>query len=206
VQAHQDLPQLNFVLDQFSHALKKEILTSEEFELRLAFGKKMLTAYYQEVADKECQPIFVEKMFGYGWSSTVLGDVPLNGRIDRVDWLDKSAKKARVIDYKTGRARTMNEIEGKVGTEEYSERELALPENIRGRLKRQLVFYKLLTELDQSFPATITDGMFDFVEPDRDGKFTQRQIALLPEDVTALKELIQQVMKEIRSLEFLEYS
>ncbi len=204
VQSHQKLPDIQFVLSQFEQALQKEILSPEEFQLRLAYGKKVLGDYFQHAADGECSPLFIEKMFGYGWSATMLGDIPLNGRIDRIDWLDQELKTVKVIDYKTGRARTLNDIEGKVGTDEYSERELALPENIRGRLKRQLLFYKLLTQLDQSFPATVTEGMFDFVEPDRDGKFTQRQVPLLEADVTALKDLIIQVMQEIRSLQFLE--
>ncbi len=204
VQSTQKLPEVEFVLAQFEKAMKKEILSEEELQLRLTYGKKVLKEYYQHAADGECKPLFLEKMFGYGWSTTMLGDIPLNGRIDRIDWLDESLKTVKVIDYKTGRARTLNDIEGKVGTDEYSERELALPENIRGRLKRQLLFYKLLTTLDQSFPATVTEGMFDFVEPDRDGKFTQRQVPLLEADVQALKELIVEVMQEIRSLQFLD--
>lgn len=203
VQAEHHLPELTFLLQAFQKALKKEILTTEEFELRLGYGKKILTEYYHHSADGTCQPLFVEKMFGYGWSTTMLGDISLNGRIDRVDWLDEAQKTVNVIDYKTGRARTINDIEGKVGTEEYSERELALPEQIRGRMKRQLLFYKLLTELDHSFPAKVTSGIFDFVEPDRDGKFTVREISLLDEDVELLKELIKQIMIEIRSLQFL---
>ncbi len=204
VQEEQKVPQLDFVLSKFEAALAKEILTTEEFELRLAHGQRVLTDYYQQAASTVAKPLFLEKMFGYGWSTTMLNDIPLNGRIDRVDWVDESLKTVKVIDYKTGRARTLNDIEGQVGTEEYSERELALPTNIRGRLKRQLLFYKLLTELDKSFPAMVTEGTFDFVEPDRDGKFTQRHVSLLREDVDALKDLITEVMAEIRALKFLE--
>jgi len=203
VQSQQKLPDMQYFLTHFEKGLQKEILSTEEFQLRFAYGKKMLHDYYLHVADEEVKPLFVEKMFGYGWNATMLGDIPLNGRIDRIDWLDQSLKTVKVIDYKTGRARSLNDIEGKVGTEEYSERELALPENIRGRLKRQLLFYKLLTQLDQNFPATVIEGVFDFVEPDRDGKFTQRQVPLLEEDVAALKDLIIQVMQEIRTLQFL---
>lgn len=204
VQVNHKLPEVAFLLSAFEKALKKEVLSVEEFEMRLAYGKKFLTEYFEHSADGECQPLFVEKMFGYGWSTTMLGDIPLNGRIDRIDWTDQDLKTVKVIDYKTGRARTLNDIEGKVGTDKYSERELALPENIRGPLKRQLLFYKLLTELDQSFPATVTEGEFDFVEPDRDGKFTQRQVSLSDNDLTDLKQLIVEVMGEIRSLKFLE--
>src|SRR6185369_13935972 len=115
-------------------------------------------------------------------------------------------KTVRVFDYKTGRAKTINEIDGKVGTAEYSERELALPEAIRGPLKRQLLFYKLLLSLDRTFSGTTVSGVFEFVEPDRDGKYVTRELNLLDEDVEVLKALIVEVMTEIRELKFLTAS
>ncbi len=199
-------PDADLVLDTFEAALKREVLAENEFELRLEYGRQMLSQYIQHYAYdmKEVpHPVFIERFFGGNWSKAMLGDISLTGRVDRIDLIDAEKKLGRVIDYKTGRARTINEIEGKVATAEFSERELQLPENIRGPYKRQLLFYKLLTHLDHTFPLTITEGMFDFVEPDRDGKFVRRHFALLDEDVETLKELIQEVISEIRDLRFL---
>lgn len=195
-------PDLGFVLDKYQQALRREVLSDQEFALRLQHGKEVLTAYLHHYADEKVSPFMIERFFGSGWGKTMLGDISLVGRIDRIDWVDQSKKTARVIDYKTGRARTVNEIQGLVNTTEFSEREIVLPEAVRGPLKRQLLFYKLLTELDKSFTGIVTEGVFEFIEPDRDGKFTRRAFTLLDEDVSALKVLIQEVMKEIRELAF----
>src|SRR5579859_5701308 len=205
LQKNDKLPTQKMVLDQFEESLRLEILTSEEFDMRLAHGKEMLKKYLTQYKDEFRKPLFVERFFGGGWSKTLLDDIPLSGRIDRVEWVDESKNLVRVIDYKTGRARSLNEIEGKVSIEEFSERELNLPENLRGPYKRQLLFYKLLTQLDKTFPQQVTEGIFDFVEPDRTGRFVQRRVTLTDEDVDALKKLIHEIMVEIRSLKFLEF-
>ena len=205
VQKTGQLPQTDAILMRFETVLKREVLTADDFSVRLKYGRKVLQQYISQYAHEKYQPLFIEKFFGSGMSVTVMDDIALTGRIDRIDSIGESGYNVRVIDYKTGRARSQNEIDGKVGTTDFSERELGLPENIRGPYKRQLLFYKLLTELDKSFTYTVTGGLFDFVEPDRDGKFVQRRFELLDEDVTALKELIRLVMKEIRELQFINH-
>jgi len=201
---HGRKPDNKFVLEKYEQALKQEVLTTEEYPLRLQYGQQVLAKYLKEYGSEEVAPVTVERFFGYGWGTTKLGDFTLVGRIDRIDWLDQAHKTLKVVDYKTGHAQTANEIEGKTATSEFSERELALPESIRGPYKRQLLFYKILTQLDKSFAGIVTEGIFDFVEPDREGKFTRRSFALLDEDVAALQELIKEVMVEIRELKFLD--
>ena len=133
----------------------------------------------------------------------MLDDIKLVGRIDRIDWLDKGQKTVRVIDYKTGKAKSVNEIEGKTLSANLSERELSLSENIRGPYKRQLLFYKLLTQLDKTFSPQVKQGVFEFIEPNERGKFVSRSLTLLDEDVEDLKHLIRDVMAEIRALKFI---
>ena len=71
---------------------------------------------------------------------------------------------------------------------------------------RQLLFYKLLTQLDSTFAEKVTEGILDFVEPDKyTEKFTRHCFVLEDSAVEDLKKLITQVMKEIRELEFLNY-
>jgi DNA helicase-2/ATP-dependent DNA helicase PcrA len=196
---------LEAVLKAFEESLIKELITKSEFERRLTYGKNILSKYFDEYKGAEIDPIFVERFFGFGFSKTILDDIPLIGRIDRIDWIDKKDRTVRVVDYKTGRSRSVNEIEGKTKSAGLSERELSLPESIRGPYKRQLVFYKLLCDLDQSFTPNVAEGVFDFVQPDDiTGKFTQRSIDITPEDVGHLKNLIREVMAEIRSLKFLD--
>jgi len=194
--------------DQFLHvfneSLKKELLHVDDIKRRLESGQAVLDQYYDDHLDDIAEPLFIERFFGYGFSKTILSDIPLTGRIDRVDWIDKEKKLVRVIDYKTGKAKSVNDIEGKTVAVKLSEREQILPESIRGPYKRQLLFYKLLTQLDQTFIPTVTEGAFDFVEPNKTtGKTVTRNFVLSDSDVVELKKLIQEVMKEIRQLKFL---
>jgi len=192
-------------LEYFEMSLAKEDLTTSQFEARRAYGRQVLTRYYQELMIEPPRPAFVERFFGVGWSRTVLDDIVLTGRVDRIDWIDMKAQTTRVVDYKTGTPRTMGEIEGKTISAELSAREQSLPESIRGPYKRQLLFYKLLTQLDKTFQPTVTSGVFEFLEPDKQsGKLVQRHFELPDDEVEDLKHIIKEVMAEIRGLAFLK--
>jgi len=204
LQQHGELPPEKMILDEFEQALTRELLTSDDFQRRLQHGHDLLRQYLTELSSQTVKPVFIERFFGYGWSKTILGDIQLTGRIDRVDWLDQTKKIVRVIDYKTGKPKSVNFIEGQVKSVELSEREQQLPDNIKGPYKRQLLFYKLLTELDQTFIPTVAEGVFEFLEPNTSGKLVTRRFELLEEDVEALKNLIREVMAEIRELKFLQ--
>ncbi len=197
-------PILEVVLMEFKDSLAKELLTSQNFKRRLHYGQEILTKYYQQLDEAQVQPLFIERFFGFGWSKTMIGDIHLTGRIDRVDWLDQEKRLVKVIDYKTGKAKSDNYIEGRIASANLSEREQQLPENIRGPYKRQLLFYKLLTDLDETFIPTVTQGEFDFVEPNNRDKLVKRTFTLTQEDVNDLSSLIKEVMREIRELKFLE--
>jgi len=188
---------------QFETALQRELLTQQDYQRWLLRGREVLQIYFEQANATSVQPFQFEKSFGYSKAQTILGDISLSGRIDRIDWLDQKLGTVKVIDYKTGSDKSVNEIEGAVASMELSDRERALPEAIRGPLKRQLLFYKLLTELDQSFKPEVTHGVFEFVEPNKSGKIVTRLFELKQEDVELLKELIKEVMAEIRSLKFL---
>lgn len=203
-QLNSEKASLESLLTSFESSLTKEPLTSDEYKIRLRYGQEVLGNYYEKLVLIEKPPVFVERFFGFGFSQTVLDDISLTGRIDRVDWVDQSLKTVCVIDYKTGKPRTLGEIEGKTQSAELSEREQSLPESIRGGYKRQLLFYKLLTELDRSFLPTVTEAQFVFVEPDKQsGNLITRRVGLPDAEVEQLKDLIREVMGEIRTLKFL---
>ncbi|PWU22708.1 hypothetical protein C5B42_05260 [Candidatus Cerribacteria bacterium 'Amazon FNV 2010 28 9'] len=184
------VPPVEFLTAAFETALKKEIITTEGFTRRLAQGRRILTMYYEAYKDEFHTPLFCERTFGYGMSTTQFGGIPLNGKVDRIDWLDKEKNTVKITDYKTGRARSLNDIEGKTSTS-------------TGSYKRQLVFYKLLTQLDRSFTPNAEMFEFDFVEPDKQtGKHKRVSVAVTNEEVQELKELIKHVYQDIRSLKF----
>lgn len=196
---------LDKIIEYFQSMLVKEVLTEEDYIARLNAGKKVLSSYFENF-DFSIQPTMLEFSFGsFGREVVLDDDIKLTGKLDRVDLIDEKNKIVRVIDYKTGKVKTASRIEGKSYQNELSDREKELPDSIKGSLKRQLLFYKLLSDLDPSFAYQVQYGELDFVESlHSKGKSGKVVFELLDEDVEELKELIRQVMKEIRSLEFLK--
>ena len=182
-------PSQQYLLDQFQLALKKEVLTDKDYQVRIKQGKKILSAYFNHYQADFKKPLFTEKFFGYGWSKVFLGDIPLAGKVDRIDWLNQTDKTVTVIDYKTGKPKTRNQILGKTKDSE-------------GDYYRQLVFYKLLAQLDQNFRPTVTTAELDFIEPVKENKFKKESFKIKPADIKQLRQTIQKVIKEIRAHNF----
>lgn len=196
-------PALAQVQQAFDQALEKEVLTPEERQRRRSQGHQSFAQYYTHLSAQPPSALDFELSFGYGDHLTYLDDLHLTGRVDRVDWLDQNKKLVKVIDYKTGRHQSARQILGLVGTADFSPRELALPESIRGVYKRQLLFYKLLAQLSPVFEPEVTSGEFEFVQPNEVGKLARHTFDLPQEEVEELKKLIREVMAEIRGLAFL---
>lgn len=178
-----------FIKD-FESALRREIMTPTDFKDRLSHGKKVLSAYYDKYEKEFSTCLFTEKNFGTSLTSQIyLDDIPLTGKADRVDLTNKEDKHVRFIDYKTGKPKTRNEIEG-------------LTKNSDGDYKRQLIFYHLLADLDKSFQYKVVQTEIDFIEPDAKGEFHRERFNITEDDVSNLKQQIKDTMKNIRNLNF----
>ena len=182
-------PNKKYLLIQYKYALKKEVLIPEDFKTRLEQGKKILSDYFDNYKDLFVKPLCAEKFFGSKWSKTYLGDIPLSGKVDRIDWVNQKEKTVKVIDYKTGKPKSRNDILGKT---KYSE----------GDYYRQLVFYKLLSQLNKNFQLKVVEAELDFIETNSSGKFKKESFKISDTDINNLKEVIKQSMKKIRSLDF----
>lgn len=183
-------PPVEFLLEAYEKALKKEVLTIENYNKRLTQGKAILSRYYEVYKEEFKSPLFVEKQFGLGLSKTIFEGIPLTGIVDRIDWINQSDGTVKIIDYKTGRPKSLNEIEGKTASS-------------NGSYKRQLVFYKLLTQLDPAFHPKAEVFEFDFLEADKQtGKHKRVSIAIGNEEVEALKQEIKETLISIRALDF----
>jgi DNA helicase-2/ATP-dependent DNA helicase PcrA len=114
-----------------------------------------------------------------------LPEIPINGKIDRLDY-DEQGKISRVVDYKTGKPKSLNEIEGKT-------------KNADGKYKRQLVFYFLLLEL-YGVEMSSPEFMLSFVEPkSQSGEIVEYSFRITKEEVDDLKQEVLRVSKEIIS-------
>jgi CRISPR/Cas system-associated exonuclease Cas4 (RecB family) len=113
-----------------------------------------------------------ESEFAVTVSLTVpgVGEVPLSGKLDRLD--SKEDGTVEVIDYKTGKAKSENEIKG-------------LTKSSDGGYYRQLVFYKLLLDKDGRY--SMNEGSLHFVEPNEKGKCTIRRFTITSEEVAVLE-------------------
>lgn len=184
------LPDKSLLHQSFSAALEQEILTPPQQDRLTKRGRDTLSAYYQEYQKEFTAPLAVEKFFGYGFSKVILGSVPLGGKIDKIEPLGSDMKKVRVIDYKTGRPKSRNDIEGKTAQGS-------------GDYKRQLVFYQLLADLDQNFRFTVAETELDFVEADKNtGKLKKERFSITKDEVEDLKKVIFKVWSDILALKF----
>lgn len=99
-----------------------------------------------------------------------VGEVPLSGKLDRLDI--KNDGIFSVVDYKTGKARSENDIRG-------------LTKSGDGNYYRQLVFYKLLLDKDGRF--AMNEGALHFVEPNGKGVCVIRRFVISDAEVAALE-------------------
>lgn len=114
-----------------------------------------------------------------------LPEIPLTGKIDRLDF-SEDGKVIRVIDYKTGKPKSRNDVEGNT-------------KSSNGNYKRQLVFYALLLEL-YGMEVRSPEFILSFVEPkERSSETVEHSFAVTEEEVENLKKEIIRVAKEIIS-------
>lgn len=200
---------LEAVLEVFERELSRYALEDDEARRRIERARAVLPQIYTELnAELQTASVLaVERFFGQGERRCVIEGIELTGKIDRIDVVDRAQKRAKLIDYKTGKVRSAGYITGSANTQDYSERELALPETIRGRYQRQLVFYALLTQLDPTFQWTIDTGSFVFVEPDtREQVMTERKFEITPAAIDDLTAVIREVWAELQQLKFISSS
>ena len=120
-----------------------------------------------------------------------LPEIPLTGKIDRVDYRDDGSI-LRVVDYKTGKAKSKNEVEG-------------LTKNSNGNYKRQLTFYALLLSLYDSASPAPESFMLSFVEPkEKSGEIVEYSFGVTEQEISELKSEILRISKEIVSGSFLK--
>ena len=108
-------------------------------------------------------------------------DISLAGVLDKLEPLEGGW--VNVADYKTGKPKSRNYIEGKT-------------KDADGNYKRQLVFYKIL--LDGHGKYKMKTGELDFVEP----PYRKERFEITEKETDELKKLIVEKSKEILGLDF----
>lgn len=189
---------LEQILSDFAYSLDGQLINTAE---RIGIdreGREVLTNYYSQYADNFVTPVEVEYNFRSHEVVLPLAEqdaVQLSGKIDKVEWIDQDTAEVKVVDYKTTTPKSANDIKG-------------LTKASDGHIWRQLVFYRLLAELDSNFrpagklhPYRVTVGEIDFLKSEN-GKFRKVALDISASDVEELKQVIAKVMTAIRNLEF----
>ncbi len=183
-----------YLVRRFEESLAHEPIKESEYEEALEKGRKALPLFYDE--------------YHLAWGPHALNEAKvdgivledgtaINGKLDRIEFLSGTGTEpsigegapelVRVVDYKTGKPKTRNDIEGNTASSD-------------GNYKRQLVFYKLL--LDKEGKRNMTDGIIQFIEPDDKGKLHREEFSITPGETKVLEAQVMQVAREILDLSF----
>jgi CRISPR/Cas system-associated exonuclease Cas4 (RecB family) len=165
----------------FRTALERSQLSAVDFAAYCERGEKALRAYHKTYAgtftrDAETEVHIRAELPLLSHE----GRVTLHGFIDKLERLPNGT--VRVIDYKTGTPKSRSHIEGKTKDSD-------------GDYKRQLVFYKLL--LDVEGKHRMSEGVIDFVEPNERGINKREAFTITDEEVAALRADIERMRTEL---------
>ncbi len=173
----------------FRRALDRQPLSPTDFAPTLEKGRAALGGYFAHYHPRWSRAIINEfRLRGV----LLKPELKLTGQIDKIEWLTPGGREANVVDYKTGRSKSRNEILGK-------------NKNATGDYYRQLVFYKLLLDNYDQGKYCVTSGEIDFIEPTDRGDYKKERFELTDAAVGELKALIEKVTDEIRSLKFFNH-
>ena len=179
-----------YLLDRFRYHLSRKPLSAREWEEMRKKGEESLARYW------EARCAAVPRVFATELSLTAQFQhpegfsFPLRGMLDRVDLVEEGG--VRVVDYKTGKPKSRNHIEGRTKAQG------------AGDYYRQLVFYRLLWQRAHRNEPAMAHAAIEFVEPDARGVVRTPYVAsITDEEVARLEEEIAAAARRIYHLEFL---
>jgi DNA helicase-2/ATP-dependent DNA helicase PcrA len=151
-------------------------------------AKLYLSQYYDfyETTWQKNIPLALE--YNFGFHNVHFDSIPINGKIDKIEFLDRAARQVKIIDYKTSSPKSLNYLAGKT------------QENDTAYLY-QAYFYKLLAENDPLFEWKIKEVEFEFLTPEN-GKFKKIIIPIEKKEFAQFQDLVKGVYKNIIDLKF----
>jgi len=163
----------------------RDSFTKEEFKLRLAYGEKIMPAYYEQNITHWNKVAVTERAI----KNIEIQGVPIKGNLDKIEF---EGKNVTVIDYKTGKLKNAKD-------------KLVGPTNDQpngGDYWRQAVFYKILIDHDRTNDWQVVGTVFDFVEPIKDSEYHKEKIFITTEDTEMVTDQITSVYKKIMAHDF----
>ena len=181
------LPPVERLQELYQMVLEETYLLHEYYEEFLKRGQKHLAGYYQARVSEFSLNIETEKRLnGITFVLDSGEEIMLTGILDKLEYLPDGT--VRVVDYKTGKS--------------WSEKSKEEKE----RLRRQLVFYRLLLDRYQEGEKKfiMSEGVLEFVEPNKRGLYEQECITVTDRDCELLKQEINEFAQAVLSGAFLQ--
>ncbi len=175
------------LVELFAHHVDTLPFAAEDREDALKKGTKALQGYYKTYYPQWNRRLLSEYAIRGTEVEIEKGvKLHLSGKLDKIEMIDDTH--VVVVDYKTGKPKSRNQIEGKVAGEG------------AGNYFRQLAFYKLLLEGDTRF--VFRYGEIDFIEPNDRGKYKIERFEIDDEALAQVTSEIVAMAKDIISLSF----
>ncbi len=175
----------SLAFESFEGYIGRQTLRAQEKNDLIAQAQLYVPPYLKERASTIVPPFMSELSIPrIGLTDTI----SLSGKLDLVQ-IVSARNEVRVWDFKTGKPKSRNDIEGKTKTG-------------TGDYKRQLVFYKLLLNEFRGGAYQMIEGVIDFIKPKPSGQFAREVFVITPQEELELKETIYRVAQEITTLSF----
>ena len=173
-----------YLVSRFLREVKRQPLSENDRKRILEKGEESLYKYYEFYRGNWNWNVVTE----YSVSANLTAEIRLSGRLDKLE-LEPDGVRVNVVDYKTHKPESENWIRGETKTSS-------------GDYYRQLIFYKLLLDLDSRQKYKMATGTIDFVQPNEKGKFTRESFVVSDREEEELKSLILEKADEIMNLKF----
>jgi DNA helicase-2/ATP-dependent DNA helicase PcrA len=191
------------MLDLFQKYLNRQALSSSDFETLKKKGLNSLSGFFNEYHSSWTPNVITEfsiagiflpilPMDALDGDEGPISQVLLKGNIDKIEMLERG-NEVNVVDYKTSKPITRNEI-------------LGLTKNANGNYRRQLIFYKILLYRYENQKFKMISGEIDFTEPDEKGNYHKERFEVTEGEVKGLEKTISQVAGEIYNFTFWDKS
>lgn len=188
-----EVPEVSVLTGYLARALEQLPITAHEYTQLHEQGLQTLPQYRENVLNHLVNVHDVKTEQHIRCVLTVsdgeLAEVPLNGALDRIDY-DAEGNIIRVVDYKTGQAKSRNAILGQTASSD-------------GDYYVQLCFYALLLQLRGEHHGNIAYTV-SFLEPGQQGVVKEEVFTIDNKEIAELTERLQQTVCEITSGVFLD--
>lgn len=175
----------DFLIKTFTDEITKTHLSDDEINKYTSKGIDSLVKFFAENQNFFHSDQKTEENFsGFGCN---INDALITGKIDLID-IDKANKQITVWDYKTGK---------QFDNWEKGNDKIKAHKNLQ-----QLMFYKLLVETSSQYRGyTVTDGIIQFIDPDKSGEINNISTNFKQLEIDNLSKLIKVVYDKIINLD-----